>query len=124
MTVIHEAEELSASSANEHGPETKGTRVKIPGVNIPDFAESIISVEVLAERFKQSSLGGEGQAIKSWRRGSSNQFLAERAKQSSLGREGRVIKSYLGGLRNEDLTRESSTTSESYNFTEASRYET
>ena len=60
------------------GQETKGTRVKIPGVNIPEFAKSIISVKVLAERVKQSSLGvhgfgtkqsslgGEGQAIKSW----------------------------------------------------------
>ena len=65
VTVMHEAGELSTSSANEHGPETKGTRVKIPGVDIPEFAESIISVEVLAKRVKQSSLGGEGQAIKS-----------------------------------------------------------
>ena len=61
---MHKAEELSTSSANEHGPETKRTRVKNPGVNIPEFAESIISVEVLAERVKQSSLGGEGQVIK------------------------------------------------------------
>ena len=66
-------------------PETKGTRVKIPGVNIPEFAESIISVEVLAVRVKQSSLGKVGQAIKSWRRESSNQVLAKRVKQSSLG---------------------------------------
>ena len=28
VTVMHEAEELPTSSANEHGPETKGTRVK------------------------------------------------------------------------------------------------
>ena len=56
MTVMHEAEELSTSSPNEHGPETKGTRVKIPGVNIPEFVEFIISLEVLAERVKQSSL--------------------------------------------------------------------
>ena len=56
VTVMHEAEEMSTSSANEHGPESKGTRVKIPGVNIPEFVESIISVEVLAERVKQLSL--------------------------------------------------------------------
>ena len=80
VTVMHEAEELSTSSANEHGPESKGTRVKFPGVNIPEFAESIISVEVLEERVKKSSLGREGQAIKSWQRGSSNQVLAERVK--------------------------------------------
>ena len=60
MSVMHEAEELSTSSANEHGPEAKGTRVKNPGVNIPEFAKSITSVEALAERVKQSSLGGEG----------------------------------------------------------------
>ena len=88
VTVMHEAEEMSTSSANDHGPETKETRVKIPRMNIPEFAESIISVEVLAERVKQSSLGKGGQAIKSWctwiwnqaikswRRGSSNQVLA------------------------------------------------
>ena len=92
VTVMHEAEELSISNASEHGQETKGTRVKIPGVNIPEFAESIISVEVLvsmdldlsnqvlAERVKQSSLGNEIQASKSWRREPSNQVLAERAK--------------------------------------------
>ena len=68
MTVIHKAEELPTSSANEHGPETKGTRVKIPGVNIPEFVESIISVEI-------------------WRRGSSKQVLAERVKQESPGGE-------------------------------------
>ena len=62
VTAMHEAEKLSTSSANEHG---QGTRVKIPGVNIPEFAESIISVEVLAKSVKQSSLGQEGQAIKS-----------------------------------------------------------
>jgi hypothetical protein len=53
--------------------ETKGTRVKFPGVNIPESAQSLISVEVLAgpsnqvlaERVKQSSLGGENQEIKS-----------------------------------------------------------
>ena len=79
VTAMHEAEELSTSSASEHGQETKMTRVKIPGVNIPEFAESIISVEVLAGS-KQSSLGREGQVIKSWQRRSSNQVLAERAK--------------------------------------------
>ena len=63
VTVMHEAEELSTSSANEHG---QGTRVKIPGVNIPEFAESIISVEALVKRVKQSILGQESQAIKSW----------------------------------------------------------
>ena len=73
-------EDLSTSSANEHMQETKGTRVEIPGVNIPEFAESITSVQVLAEWVKQSSLGKESQAIKSWRIGSSNQVLAERAK--------------------------------------------
>ncbi len=81
MTAIYEAEKLSTSSANEHG---QGTRVKITGVDIPEFAVSIISVLVLAERAKQSSLGQEvkesslgreGQAIKSWQRGSSNQFV-------------------------------------------------
>jgi hypothetical protein len=79
VTVMHEAEELSTSSASEHGQETKGTRVKIPGVNIPEFAESIISVEVLVGskqsslgRANQSSLGKEGQAMKSWRREPSN----------------------------------------------------
>ena len=65
---MHEAEGLSTSSASEHRQETKGTRVKIPGVNIPEFEESITSVEVLA--------------------GPSNQVLAERVKQSSLSREG------------------------------------
>ena len=40
--------------------ETMGTRVEIPGVNIPEFAESITSVQVLAERVKQSSLGVHG----------------------------------------------------------------
>ena len=93
VTAMHEAEELSTSSANEHGPETKGIRVKIPGVNIPEFAESIISVEVLAERVEQSSLGVEDQAIKYWGRGPRNQVLAERVKQSSLGGEGQVINS-------------------------------
>ncbi len=48
VTVMYEAGEMSTSSASEHGHETKGTRVKIPGVNIPEFAESIISVEFLA----------------------------------------------------------------------------
>ena len=81
VTAIHEAEELSTSSASEHGQETKMTRVKIPGVNIPEFAESIISVEALAKRVKKSSLGQEGQAIKSWQRESSNQVLVERVKQ-------------------------------------------
>ena len=95
VTVMHEAEELSTSSASEHGQETKGTRVKIPGVNIPEFAESIISVEVLAERVKQSSLGEEGQAIKSWPRRSSNQVLAKKVKQASLGGEGQASKSWL-----------------------------
>ncbi len=73
--------------------ETKGTRVKFPGVNISEFAESITSVQVLAEWVKQSSLGKESQAIKSWQRESSNQVLSDRAKQSSLGRESQVIKS-------------------------------
>ena len=77
---MHEAEKLSTSSANEHG---QGTRVEISGVNIPEFAESIISVEALAK----------SQSIKSWRRGSSNQALAKRVKQSSLGQEGQAIKS-------------------------------
>ena len=70
---MHEAEKLLTSSASEHGHETKGTRVKIPGVNIPESAQSIISVEVLAERVKQSSLCNEVP---------SNQVLAERVKQS------------------------------------------
>jgi hypothetical protein len=65
-----------------------GTRVEIPGVNIPEFAESITSVQVLAERVKQSSLGRESQAYKSWKRESSNQVLAERVKQRRL--DGRV----------------------------------
>ena len=76
VTAMHEAEKLSTSSANEHG---QVTRVKIPGVNIPEFAESIISVEVLAGS-KQSSLDREGQVIKSWQRRPSNQVLAEIAK--------------------------------------------
>ena len=50
---------------NEHMQETMGTRVEIPGVKILEFAESITSVQVLAERVKQSSLGRESQAIKS-----------------------------------------------------------
>ena len=84
-------------------PETKGTRVKIPGVNILEFAESIISVEALAERVKQSSFGQEGQAIKLWSRGSSNQVLAERVKQSSLGGEGQAIKSWRRESSNQFL---------------------
>ncbi len=88
-TAMHESEELLTSSASEHRQETKGTRVKIPGVNITEFAESIISVEVLGEKakqsrlggVKQSSLGGDGQASKSWRRDPSN------------GRKSQVIKS-------------------------------
>ena len=99
VKVIHEAEELSTSSASEHRQETKGTRVKIPGVNIPEFVESIISVEVLTEKAKQSSLGEakqsslgrESQAIKSWQRGSSKQVLAERVKQASPGGESQVM---------------------------------
>ena len=73
---MHEAEELSTSSESEHRQETKGDQsfYKIPGMNIPEFAESFISVEVLAgpsnqvlaKRVKQSSLGKDGQAIKSW----------------------------------------------------------
>jgi hypothetical protein len=57
-------------------------------VNIPEFAESITSVQVLAERVKQSSLGRESQAIKSWQRESSNQVLEKRVKQRSLGVHG------------------------------------
>ena len=41
VTAMHEEEKLSTSSDNEH---RQGIRVKIPGVNIPEFAESIISV--------------------------------------------------------------------------------
>jgi hypothetical protein len=44
-------------------------------VNIPEFAKSITSVQVLAERVKQSSLGRESQAIKSWQRESSKEVL-------------------------------------------------
>ena len=93
VTVMHEAEELSTSSASEHGQETKGTRVKIPGVNIPEYAESIISEkpwpkgssnQVLVERAKQSSLGQEGQVIKSWWREPSNQVLTERVEQQKV----------------------------------------
>ena len=51
-------EDLSTSSVNEHMQETKGTSVEIPGVNIPESVESITSVQVLAVRTKQSSLGG------------------------------------------------------------------
>jgi hypothetical protein len=40
--------------------ETMGTRVEIPGVNIPEFAESFTSVQVLAKRVKQRSLGVHG----------------------------------------------------------------
>ena len=64
--------------------ETMGTRVEIPGVNIPEFAESITSVQVLSERVKQSSLVREIQAIKSWQRESSNQVLAERVEQKEV----------------------------------------
>ena len=65
-------------------------------MNIPEFAESIISVEVLvsmdlepsnqvlAERVRQSSLGNEGQASKSWRREPSNQVLAEKVEQQEV----------------------------------------
>ena len=74
--------------------ETMGTRVEIPGVNIPEFAESITSVQVLAVSVKQSSLGSECQAIKSWQRESSNQVLAVSVKQSSLGSEFQAIKSW------------------------------
>ena len=100
LTLMHEAEKLSTSRAIEQRHETKGTRVKIPGVNISESAQSIISVEVLAgpsnqvlvgpsnqvlaERVKKSSLGNEGP---------SNQVLAERVKQSSPGGESQVIKS-------------------------------
>jgi hypothetical protein len=83
--------------------ETMGTRVEIPGVNIPEFAESITSVKVLAERVKQSSLGRESQAIKSWQRESSNQVLAKRVKQSSLGGMGQSIKSWRRGSSNQIL---------------------
>ena len=69
------------SSASEHGQEIKGTKVKSPGVNIPEFAKSIISVEVLA-RSKQSSLGG------------SKQSSLGGVKQSSLGEEGQAIESW------------------------------
>ena len=72
LTVMHEAEKLLTSSASEHEHETKGTRVKISGVNIPESAQSIISVEVLAERVKQSSLGGFKQSSLGKQRGSSN----------------------------------------------------
>ena len=71
VTAMHEEEKLSTSSANEHG---QRIRVKIPGVNIPEFAESIISVEALAKS--------------SWQRGSSNQVLAKMVKQLSHSLEG------------------------------------
>ncbi len=72
VTVMHEAEELSTSSASEHGQETKMTKVKVPGVNIPEFAESIISVEVLAG---SKAIKSWRQVIKSWQRRPSNQVL-------------------------------------------------
>ena len=53
-------------------------------MNIPEFAESITSVQVLAEWVKQSSLGKESQAIKSWQREPSNQVLDERVEQQEV----------------------------------------
>jgi hypothetical protein len=38
----------------------------------------------LGKRVKQSSLGQDGQAIKSWQRESSNQVLAERVEQQEI----------------------------------------
>ena len=57
------------------GQRPRGPKVKYPGVNKPEFAESIISVQSLAERVKQSSLG---------QRGSNNQVLAERVEQQGV----------------------------------------
>ncbi len=53
-------------------------------MNIPDIAESITSVQVLAEWVNQSSLGKESQAIKSWQREPSNQVLDERVEQQEV----------------------------------------
>ena len=38
---------VTAMHDNEHMQETMGTSVEIPGVKIPEFAESITSVQVL-----------------------------------------------------------------------------
>ena len=45
--------DLSTSIVNEYGIR-QGPELKIPGVNIPESAQSIISVEVLAEESVRS----------------------------------------------------------------------
>ena len=52
--------------------------VEVGAASNPVLAGS--SNQVLVEKAKQSSLGREGQAIKSWQGRSSNQVMVERAK--------------------------------------------